>query len=214
MTPAEKRTTTEPDSKQRILMAAVRLFARQGYGNTGLRELAKAADVNLAMINYFFGSKKTLLKEILNTFFSGYIEVARRKLAGADPPEVKLKRFIHDAVIYFSNHSDYLLVTIAELPHDDPEITEHKAAWGRKMVETVSTLMGKPIGNSHADEGIAPVIFCSTLTSLMASRFLFTPVMEQVQPEKLQTVSIEEYAEIISKIVLQGMPAVVAMPED
>ena len=200
-------------SRQRILQAAVSLFAKQGYGNTGLRELAAAAEVNLAMINYFFGSKKALLKEILDIFFSGYIEVAKRELPGQETLPVRLHRFIHGAVEYFASHRDYLLVTITELPHDDPEIIEHKANWGRQMVATVGTYLtvdGEE-DTSQAEPhplAVPPVVFCSLLTSMMASRFLFTPVMEQVQPDQLAAVSTEKYADIISRIFLQGAGSV------
>ncbi len=47
---AEKENI-EAEPKQRIMDAAIKLFARNGYGSTGMRELAKEADVNLAMIN-------------------------------------------------------------------------------------------------------------------------------------------------------------------
>ncbi len=202
----KKNNQDSADSRARILGAAVSLFARHGYGNTGFREIAAAAGVNLAMINYFFGSKKGLLKEILDVFFSGYLEVARREMAGTDELAVRLNRFIHSAIAYFAARRDYLLVTITELPHDDPEIIEHKAGWGRRMVETMSRHIDS--GCSGAGERAIPaVIFCSMLTSMMASRFLFTPVMEQVQPEKLASTGIDEYADIVSRVFLDGIKA-------
>jgi AcrR family transcriptional regulator len=193
----------ENSSRKRILEVAVPLFASKGYGNTGLREIAKAADVNLAMINYFFGSKKALLKEILDIFFSGYLEVARRELAGDDLFEVKIKRFIHKAITYFASCPDYLLVTISELYHDDPEILEHKAQWGRQMME----IMGEQLSSntsSPVSGAVPPVIFCSLLTSMMASRFLFTPLMQQVQPGIIEESSMTQYAETISLLFLYG----------
>lgn len=208
MTVSKKKKQTTPDSRERILQSAVRLFAGHGYGNTGLRELAAAADVNLAMINYFFGSKKALLKEILDVFFSGYLDVARKEMAGRDAVSVKLDRFIHSAVNYFAANRDYLLVTIAELPHDDPEITEHKADWGRQMVETVGKHLQaeNPVAEKQK---IPPVIFCSILTSIMASRFLFMPVMEQVHPEHMGEISMEAYADIVSRVFLQGAGGII-----
>ena len=191
-------------SRSRILEVAVPLFASKGYGNTGLREIAKAADVNLAMINYFFGSKKALLKEILDIFFSGYLEVARRELAGDDPFEVKIERFIHEAIHYFSSCTDYLLVTLSELYHDDPEILEHKAQWGRQMME----IIGKVLSSNRSialPDSVPPVFFCSVLTSMMASRFLFNPLMQQVQPGITTERSISQYAQTISAMFLHGI---------
>ncbi|MCP4091850.1 MAG: TetR/AcrR family transcriptional regulator [Planctomycetes bacterium] len=55
-----------PDTKQRILDAAQTLFAERGFPATSLREITKLADVNLAAVNYHFGSKDGLLKELVN----------------------------------------------------------------------------------------------------------------------------------------------------
>ncbi|MFT3901636.1 MAG: TetR family transcriptional regulator [Niabella sp.] len=47
-----------------IMQAAVNLFAEQGFTKTSVRQIAEAADVNLAMISYYFGSKQELLEAI------------------------------------------------------------------------------------------------------------------------------------------------------
>ncbi len=198
----KKNSQTEADSRERILAAAVSLFARHGYGRTGFREIAAAAGVNLAMINYFFGTKKGLLKEILDIFFSGYVEIARKEMAGGGDFTARLERFIRAAVAYFAARRDYLLVTITELPHDDPEILEHKAAWGRRMVETMS---GHICPGPACAPAMPPVVFCSMLTSMMASRFLFTPVMERVRPEVLSAVGLDDYAGMVSRVFLDGV---------
>ncbi len=191
-------------SRERILDVAVPLFASQGYGNTGLREIAKAADVNLAMINYFFGSKKALLKEILDIFFSGYLEVARRELNNEDEFAVQIQNFIHSAIKYFSSCRDYLLVTINELPHDAPEIIEYKAGWGRQMNDILGRYLSDH-GRSQMFSTMPPVAFCSLLTSMMASRFLFTPLMQQVQPGVITDDSVQDYAEMICSVFLHGI---------
>ena len=188
-------------SRDRIIRAAVKLFARQGYAGTGLRELASAADVNLAMINYFFGSKKELLKEILDTFLSEYLAIARRELAGVDDLQTKLKRFIHSAIAFFEKHSDSLLVTITELPHDDPEIIEYKAAWGQKMMEIIDREICRPL-TAESGNSIPPTVLGPILTSTMASRFLFAPVMERVRPDGVEPLPQQEYSEIISRLLL------------
>jgi AcrR family transcriptional regulator len=52
------------DTKERILDAAELLFAREGYNGTSLRAITSKAKVNLAAVNYHFGSKKILLEEV------------------------------------------------------------------------------------------------------------------------------------------------------
>jgi len=60
-----KGSGKQPDTKQRILDAAEYLFARNGYRGTSLREITGSAKVNLAAVNYHFGSKKILVEEVI-----------------------------------------------------------------------------------------------------------------------------------------------------
>src|SRR3954468_11501227 len=47
-----------------ILNAAERLYAERGFADVTLRDIVAAADVNLAAVNYHFGSKDELLAEL------------------------------------------------------------------------------------------------------------------------------------------------------
>src|SRR5690606_22877275 len=49
------------EKQLQIIEVAERLFASQGYNGTSVRDIAKEADVNVAMISYYFGSKENLL---------------------------------------------------------------------------------------------------------------------------------------------------------
>ena len=55
---------TEIDTRVRILDAAELLFTEQGFEATTLRQITGAAGVNLAAVNYHFGSKETLIQEV------------------------------------------------------------------------------------------------------------------------------------------------------
>ena len=54
-----------PDTKERILDAAERLFAEQGVDATSLRAITREASVNLAAVHYHLGSKEALLQAVL-----------------------------------------------------------------------------------------------------------------------------------------------------
>ena len=57
-------------TKERILDAAERLFADQGIDSTSLRAVTTAAEVNLAAVNYHFGSKHELYAAVLEHAFA------------------------------------------------------------------------------------------------------------------------------------------------
>lgn len=52
------------DTRERILNAAERLFMANGYEGTSMRLITGDAGVNLASVNYHFGSKESLMQEV------------------------------------------------------------------------------------------------------------------------------------------------------
>jgi len=59
------RESLQSDTKLRIMDAAERLFARDGFHRTSIKRLAAEAKVNLAAVNYHFGSKMTLIEKVV-----------------------------------------------------------------------------------------------------------------------------------------------------
>ncbi|RVT42700.1 TetR/AcrR family transcriptional regulator [Rheinheimera sediminis] len=60
------KTTTQ----DKILDAAEQLFASTGFADTSLRQITSMAQVNLAAVNYHFGSKKELIQSVLQRYLS------------------------------------------------------------------------------------------------------------------------------------------------
>ena len=59
---ADNKLNSQP--RERILDFAERLFMAHGYEGTSMRMITRTADVNLAAVNYYFGSKEGLLREV------------------------------------------------------------------------------------------------------------------------------------------------------
>ena len=90
-------------TKERILGVAETLFARHGFAGASLRQVTAAAKVNLAAVNYHFGSKESLIEEVFRRRLD---ELNRHRLAAlagveADPAhtlEDVLDAFIRPAL--------------------------------------------------------------------------------------------------------------------
>lgn len=54
------------EKQVQILNVAEQLFATYGFEGTSVRDIAKDADVNVAMISYYFGSKEKLLEAVFS----------------------------------------------------------------------------------------------------------------------------------------------------
>jgi AcrR family transcriptional regulator len=70
----------QSDTVTRILDVAEELFAEKGYAETSLRSITTKADVNLAAVNYHFGSKKELIQAIFARFLDPFTRRLNQKL--------------------------------------------------------------------------------------------------------------------------------------
>jgi AcrR family transcriptional regulator len=60
------RSIDASHTREFILQTALKLFAEQGFEAVSIRAIAKACNMNLAMISYYFGSKEKLYETILD----------------------------------------------------------------------------------------------------------------------------------------------------
>ena len=90
-------------TKERILGAAEVLFAQRGFEGASLRQLTAAAGVNLAAVNYHFGSKEKLVEQVFRRRLDALnaqrlAALAKVKESGNDRLEDTLDAFIRPAL--------------------------------------------------------------------------------------------------------------------
>ena len=71
---------TQQDTVVRILNAAETLFAEKGFTETTLRSITEKAHVNLAAVNYHFGSKKSLIQAVFARFLNPFCHLLDQNL--------------------------------------------------------------------------------------------------------------------------------------
>ena len=69
------------DTSQSIVRAAEVLFAENGFAETTVRQITAKAGVNLAAVNYHFGSKKGLVQAVAEKFLGPLCEQIESSLA-------------------------------------------------------------------------------------------------------------------------------------
>ncbi len=65
MDTGQRKEGPDPTTEERILEAARTIFQRKGYAGTRTRDIAEAAGINLALLNYYFRSKERLFQRIM-----------------------------------------------------------------------------------------------------------------------------------------------------
>lgn len=96
-------------TEQKIIQAANKLFTQKGYAATRTRDIAEEAGTNLALLNYYFGSKENLYKKV--------VQEKLRMLLGAMGPvlsdeNIALEEKIQTIIENYTN----LLLENEELP--------------------------------------------------------------------------------------------------
>lgn len=91
----EKTPEAGRDARERLLTAAIRIFAAQGFESASTRELARAAAVNISAIPYYFGSKEGLYAAVMRHIVCMAQDGRREKVAAIEAA-LDAGRLTHD----------------------------------------------------------------------------------------------------------------------
>jgi AcrR family transcriptional regulator len=190
------------DPKQRILNAAISLFSQKGFAAVGVREIAAEANVNIAMISYYFEGKVGILKEILEDFFVKYALAFEGIDDESKKPEACVRQLILNIVHFVRENTDLAMVSYNELPLDIPEIAEFKAQKITSLIQRISGLVQR-MGFDPHDVFVIAVVGPSLISSIFAN-FRLRPVLKQVFPFEFDNVYYTRYADTIATLFLRG----------
>lgn len=144
----------EEDARTRLIDAAIVLFADKGYEGTSVRDLAKAARVNVAAVSYHFGSKDALYTEALRACLAPcaemrermqvHLDVARRRKtrnAAEEALRACIREFLELLVSPAARHSHLVMREQSEgKPRFEPIIREFFQPVGGIMREVILLL--------------------------------------------------------------------------
>jgi AcrR family transcriptional regulator len=86
----------ERDTRQRLIEAAGHLFAEHGFKKVTVREIVAVARANVAAVNYHFGDKLGLYREVVEAAIAAQERTTRESREAGEglPAEERLRRFI------------------------------------------------------------------------------------------------------------------------
>src|SRR5690606_4921878 len=102
----------QSETVDRILDAAEELFAERGFSETSLRMITSKAKVNLAAVNYHFGSKNALIHAVFARFLTAYtqnldaaFDVLEQESTGTAPDLERLLLILTTSALHLPNRS-------------------------------------------------------------------------------------------------------------
>ncbi len=106
------------EKKRKIIDAAIKIFARNGYFNSRVSEIAKEAGVADGTIYIYFSSKEELLSAIFDEALQVFVEESKNKLKEIEDPIEKLKKIVCLHLKHLGSNRDLAMVFQIEFRHN------------------------------------------------------------------------------------------------
>jgi len=116
-TASESQAFTGTSKRERILRAAVDVFAEHGYFNAKVAQIAKAAGVADGTIYLYFDGKEDLLITIFREYTRNYLQTLERSLSNINRAEERLKIAVRHHLETLGRDRALAVVSQVELRH-------------------------------------------------------------------------------------------------
>jgi len=101
-------------TQERIMLAALKLFAQKGFEATSIRDIAQEAEVNSSTLYYYMSNKEEFLLAIMKNGLGFGIRLAEEILAGVKLPEEKIAALVSMHVMIHGLNQLITIVTDTE----------------------------------------------------------------------------------------------------
>ena len=190
----------DPDKPQQIIDAAVRVFARTGYYNSRVSDIAREAGIASGTIYLYFKTKEEILVTLFREKMAEWVTLVRREVARETDPVAKIRRIV---ALHF---------TMIERNPDLAEVVQVELRQGQKFfrgasAHEVSAYFG--VITDVLEEGIAAGRMRKDLPAKIATKMLFG-AMDQLATSWVlgkRAYRLSEAAEPVATIFLKGVCA-------
>ena len=188
----------DPDKPQQIIDAAIRVFARNGFYNSRVSDIAREAGIASGTIYLYFKTKDEILVTLFREKMAGFVASLRAEIAREADPEAKIRRLVR---LHFE---------VLEASPDMAEVVQVELRQGQKFFRGASaheiSAYFELIG-SILHDGVAAGVFRRDLPVKVATKMLFG-AMDQVTTSWVlgkRGYRLADAAEPVANIFLKGV---------
>jgi AcrR family transcriptional regulator len=209
------------EARGRIFNAAVRLFARKGYSAVGIREIARAANVQISMINYYYDGKISILKAIMDEYYTRYGEATSNIGDEKTPLEERVRLIIRNMVTFHRHNADLANAAFCAIPVNIPEIIDYRIKWfesSRKKADELFRILGLE-SKDVVQTAVLRGLLGSVIGNFFRARYCCDRIAEEPNPSEhvkehfkhddhsipLDDAFFEKYVDCLTKVYLHGI---------
>ena len=160
-----------PDKREAILRAAIKVFARNGYFNSKVSDIAGEAGIADGTVYLYFKSKEEILHSIFDRAMEEFIDEGKREIAGLEKADDKLRRIAQLHLEKLGADRDAAVVFQVELRGSTKFMQEFSAAGFAEYLNIIRETIA---------EGQKQGIFRQDLNATVCSKILYGALDEMV----------------------------------
>jgi TetR/AcrR family transcriptional regulator, fatty acid metabolism regulator protein len=168
---ASAAKSTLPDKREAILRAATSVFARKGFFNSKVADIAAAAGIADGTVYLYFKSKDEILRSIFDRAMSDFIEEGRRELETIEGAVNRLRRIAELHLERLGSDRDLAIVFQVELRGSTKFMQEFSASGFAEYLDIIKRTIED--GQSSGD-------FRSDIKSITCAKILYGALDEMV----------------------------------
>src|SRR6185437_3990918 len=138
--------------QQQVVYQAAKAFAKRGYDQTTMQELAASMDLATGTLYHYFSGKEELLTAICDQLMEPLLEQATELVAGDDDAVARLRALVRLWVAHVVEHRDHMLVFQQERHLIESGERWRKVRTSRKAFERLAAGVlerAQPRGDGH-----------------------------------------------------------------
>src|SRR5713226_383698 len=186
--------------RELILRAATRVFARNGYFNSNVADIARAADVADGTLYLYFKSKEEILHSIFDQNMADAIASGRKLIEKVRDPREKLRRIAKLHLERLGADRDLAVVFQVELRGSTKFMREFSAKGFAEYLDLLRQTF---------EEGQRSGVFRKDLNAKLVSKILFGALDEMATNWIIskRNYKLEPMAEVVMDVFLNGVSA-------
>ncbi len=198
----------EGDARRALIEAAQAILAARPAGKLTVREVASRAGCDVALVNYYFGSKDGLLAAALEDALAELQEVLDAYAGGEGTFEEKIRRMVREPILAMGERRHLPRMIIGQiLLERGPQADRWIAALGMSQLQAVSEIVENGI-RSGAFRQVDARALVYSFSAIPAFFFLMAPVIERILGEEaVSQEAVESFADAVTDLVLHGLLA-------
>jgi TetR/AcrR family fatty acid metabolism transcriptional regulator len=184
--------TEQLEKKKALIMkAATTVFARMGYYNSRVSDIAREANMAYGLFYHYFPSKDDVLISIFQNAWKNFIQGIEKIDETVDNPVEKIKRIVTFSLDNYERNPDLLKVIIMDVPRLDKFYDEDNQRLYQKFFTGVSQIIAKGQSSGVFNKKVNPeVISYIILGSIDAvvRQYVYNPNLKKNSPGISKTV--------------------------